>query len=199
MRPLLVLEDIAHPSRRLFTALGVEWWATRWAWAGPLFWLALGWGVAWGERMGQGDAVAWGGAQTLWAGAAYGALLWLTNLTHTLGHVVASLAVGTPMDAVVVTSTRDVTVYRGAKRTAPPGVRALRSLGGPLANVLVGVVTVGLEAGPPTPGGAADGTPWLLVFGVLNLCVAAWTLAPVPTLDGWIVWGWILRRVRRGP
>lgn len=191
MRPLLVLEDTTQPRRRLFTALGVEWWATRWAWAGPFFWLALGWAVAWAANPGA--------SQALPSGLACGALLWLANLTHTLGHVAASRAVGTPLDAVVITSTRDVTVYRGAKRTAPPGVRALRSLGGPLANALAGVVAVGLGAGPPTPGGAEAGTPWLLVFGVLNLGVAAWTLAPVPTLDGWIVWGWILRRVRRGP
>ncbi len=191
MRPLLVLEDTTQPRRRLFTALGVEWWATRWAWAGPLFWMTLGWAVAWAADPGR--------PQILLSGAACGALLWLANLTHTLGHVAASRAVGTPLDAVVITSTRDVTVYRGAKRTAPPGVRALRSLGGPLANALLGSAAVGFGAGSATRGAASGGAPWLLVFGVFNLCVAAWTLAPVPTLDGWIVWGWVLRRFRRGP
>lgn len=195
MRPLLVLEDAAHPRWKLFTFLGVEWWATRWAWAGPLFWVALGWLMAWAEPRGAGAGML---ARAV-TGAAYGVLLWLTNGIHTLGHMAASALAGTPMDAVVVTSTRDVTVYRGAKREVPERIRVARSLGGPVANVLAGGVALGvaahLAAGAP-PGGLAA---WLRIFGVLSLCIGAWTLAPVPTMDGWIVWRWIFRRGRRTP
>jgi len=35
------------------------------------------------------------------------------------------------------------------------------------------------------------------MLGVFNLCIAAWTLAPVPTMDGWIVWRWVFRRKAR--
>jgi len=188
MRPLLVLEDTTRPPWRLFSAFGVEWHATRWAWAAPVFWLALGWMVAWAESAARG---AVGGDSPVGppgvalAGLTYGVLLWLTNAVHTLGHVVASRVAGTSMDAVVLTSTRDVTVYRGAKRDVAEWIRVVRSLGGPLANALIGLAALAVAA------------PWLRMLGVFNLCIAAWTLAPVPTMDGWIVWRWVFRRKAR--
>jgi membrane-associated protease RseP (regulator of RpoE activity) len=33
--------------------------------------------------------------------------------------------------------------------------------------------------------------------GYLSLGVAVWTLMPVPTLDGWILWKAVLARFRR--
>ncbi|MHB1192912.1 MAG: hypothetical protein ACYC6F_07670 [Longimicrobiales bacterium] len=180
MRPLLVLEDTTRPRWRLFSLLGVEWWATGWAWAGPLFWIALGLAVAWGAETGTGsDALG-----RIALGTGFGALLWLACVVHTLGHVATSRLAGTPMDAVVLTSTRDVDVYRGANRSVAERVRVVRSMGGPLANAVVGGVA--LAAG-------------LRTFGVFNLCIAAWTLMPVPTMDGWIVWRWVFRRGRPTP
>jgi hypothetical protein len=205
VRPLLVLEETTGPSRRLFRAWGVEWRATRWAWAGPLFWVALGWLVAWAEAVGagadHGPGVP-GGLEPLGVlavGAAYGALLWLTNGVHTLGHVLAAGVAGTPMDAVLLTSTRDVMVFRGWKRGVAERIRVARSMGGPLANALVGGLALqaaralagGGPAGAAEPGAAAR---WLAICGVFNLAVAAWTLAPIPTLDGWIVWRWVFHR-----
>lgn len=197
MRPLLVLEDTTRPRRRLFTAMGVEWWATRWAWVGPLFWVTLGCVVAWAEGAvggtgAAGSAPSGAAAAEATKGVAYGLLLWLTNAVHTLGHVAASRMAGTPMDAVVITSTRDVTVYRGAKREVPEGIRVIRSMGGPLANALLALAAL---AGAAAISGSAGGfSPWLRMFGVFNLCVAAWTLSPVPTMDGWVVWRWVFRR-----
>ncbi|NJD19167.1 MAG: hypothetical protein FIA95_07790 [Gemmatimonadetes bacterium] len=185
MRPLLVLEDTTRPRWRLFSALGVEWWATRWAWAGPLFWVALGWMVA----------RAAGPSAPAGAGLAYGVLLWLSNAVHTLGHVAFARLAGTPMDAVVLTSTRDVTVYRGAKRNVPERTRVVRSLGGPAATAAIGCASLAAALGAAGSPGASDGPwGWLQMFGAFNLCVAAWTLAPVPTMDGWIVWRWVVRR-----
>jgi Zn-dependent protease len=86
---------------------------------------------------------------------------------------------------VVLTSTRDVTVYRGAKQEVAERIRVVRSLGGPLANALIGLAALAFAA------------PWPRMFGVFNLCIAAWTLAPVPTMDGWIVWRWAFRRKAR--
>jgi hypothetical protein len=183
MKPFLVLEDVSRPSRLLFSAWGVEWWATRWAWVGPLFWIALALPVAWAQDGG------------LLRGVAYGILLYLSNTIHTLGHFGAGTLAGARMDAVVLTSTRNVDVYRGAKRDVPTRVRVLRSLGGPAANALVGAAALGL-------GAAAEGAPevrgWLAVLGLFNLAIAAWTLLPVPTLDGWILWRALLYRRRGG-
>ena len=159
MKPLLVFEDTTRPRWRLWTALGVEWWATRWVWLSPLFWMALGCAVAWSDPAAAG-----------------------------------SLA-GSRMDAVVLTSTRDVNVYRGPKRKVAERIRVVRSLGGPLANAALGAVCLGAAFGladPSVTGPAPVG--WLRMFGVFNVCIAIWTLAPVPTMDGWIVWRWIFRR-----
>ena len=183
MKPLLVLEDTTRPSRRLFSVAGVDWWATRWAWVGPLFWIALGLPLAWAEG---------GGALR---GVGYGILLWLTNTIHTLGHIGAGALAGARMDAVVLTSTRDVDVYRGAKRDVPERVRVLRSLGGPAANAAVGAAALALRAmaeGMPGPAG------WLRAFGLFNAAVAIWTLMPVPTMDGWILWRALLYRRKGG-
>ncbi|HSW29115.1 MAG TPA: hypothetical protein VLH75_06400 [Longimicrobiales bacterium] len=189
MRPLLVLEDTTRPRWRLFSFFAVEWWATGWAWAGPLFWVALGWAVAGGADAGTGS----GALQRVAVGTVYGAFLWLANVVHTLGHVAAARVAGTPMDAVVVTSTRDVNVYRGAKREVGERSRVVRSMGGPLANAAVGAAAVAV-------GVQMDGVAgWLRTFGVFNLCIAVWTLMPVPTMDGWIVWRWVFSRGRRAP
>ncbi len=183
MRPLLVLEDTTRPRWRLFRALGVEWWATRWVWVSPLFWVGLGCGVAWGA------------ARLATTGLAYGLLLYLTNTAHTLGHIAAARLARTPMDAVVLTSTRDVNVYRGPKREVAERVRVVRSLGGPLANAALGAVCLGAALGFADPSVTAPASVgWLRMFGVFNVCIAAWTLTPVPTMDGWIVWRWIFRR-----
>ncbi len=189
MRPLLVLEDTTRPRWRLFSLLGAEWWATRWAWAGPLFWIALGWVVVWSADAGRGSEPL----HRIAVGTGCGALLWLTGVVHTLGHMAAARVAGTPMDAVVLTSTRDVNVYRGAKRSVPERVRVVRSMGGPLANAAVGAAA--MAVGVPMDGAVG----WLRIFGVFNLCIAAWTLLPVPTMDGWIVWRWVFSRGRRAP
>ena len=184
MRPLLVLEDTTRPRWRLFSLLGVEWWATRWAWAGPLFWVALGWMVDWADPTAAESGVP----NRMAAGTAYGGLLWLANVVHTLGHVAGARVAGTPMDAVVVTSTRDVNVYRGAKRDVAERIRVVRSMGGPLANALLGALALVAARGLAGVGDPAGGAaPWLRIFGAFSLCIAAWTLMPVPTMDGWIV------------
>jgi len=183
IKRLLVLEDVTRPSRLLFSAWGVEWWATRWAWVGPLFWTALGLLIAWAQGGG------------LLRGVAYGILLYLSNTIHTLGHIGAGAVAGARMDAVVLTSTRDVDVYRGAKRDVPTRVRVLRSLGGPAANALVGVTALGLGA---AAGEVSEVRAWLTASGLLNLAIAAWTLMPIPTMDGWILWRALLYRRRGG-
>jgi len=183
VKPLLVLEDVSHPSLRLFTGAGVEWWATRWAWAGPLFWIALGLPIAWTEG---------GGALR---GVGYGVLLWVANTVHTLGHIAAGALAGARMDAVVLTSTRDVDVYRGAKRDVPERVRVLRSLGGPAANAAVGVAALALAAMAPD---APEVAGWLRAFGLFNAAIAVWTAMPVPTMDGWILWRALLYRLKGG-
>jgi len=174
-RPFLVLENTDAGSRRdLFRLFGVTWAATRRAWLGPFFWLALGTVIAASQDRFESG---WGSVPR---GAGYGLLLIATNLVHTLGHVAAGRLAGSPMEANVLTSTRDVNVYRDPGASAPPGRRRMRSLGGPGANVAAGVAALAAAR--------AFGSRWALMFGVMNAAVALWTLLPIPTMDGWVVW-----------
>lgn len=182
MRPFLVLEDLERATpRKVFSLWGTEWLATSRAWLAPVLYGGMGVTMAWlaGARTIAG---------LVGVGLINAALLYLSNTLHTLGHIVAGSLVGTRMDANLLTATRDVNVYRGAKRNVSPRTRAVRSLGGPVANLLVG--------GPCLLVGQSS-AEWLAMAGVINVAVGLWTLMPVPTLDGWIVWGSLIRWMRR--
>jgi hypothetical protein len=182
-KPFLVFEDVAStPRRKVFTFLGVQWVATTYAWFGPLFFVLLGilasaladWELMLSDRLTRG--------------LGYGLFLYLSNTVHSLGHIVFGRLAGAPMNANLLTATRDVNLYEGDRRTVPDSVRVVRSLGGPVSNALLGTGALLL----------ADvlRSNWLQVCGYLSISVAVWTLMPVPTLDGWIVWKTLFRRFR---
>jgi hypothetical protein len=182
-RPLLVWEDTSPDSRKkLFRLFGVSWEATRYAWLSPLSWCALGVAVALAENAAHTTARV--GAH----GILYGVALLVTNVLHTVGHIAFARMAGAPMAANILTSTRDVNVYVQPGSSAPPTSRVVRALGGPVANLLVGAAAV--------LGSRFVVVRWLLLFGYFNLAIGAWTLAPVPSLDGWVLWT-AFRRARR--
>jgi Zn-dependent protease len=86
---------------------------------------------------------------------------------------------------VLVTSTRDVILYAQPGTAAPPRRRLLRALGGPLANLAAGCAL--LLAGGLMQASRAT------MAGLFNVCVGAWTLMPVPSLDGWVIWRALVR------
>jgi Zn-dependent protease len=175
-RPLLVFEDITTtPRRRIFRFLGVEIMATPYAWLSVPFFCFLGVLIAFGQRpetLGTG---------TITAGLEYGLLLYVTNVLHSLGHILAAKTVGAPMEVLLLTATRDVTLYRKAEPGPSKWMLMGRSLGGPAANMLIGFMALGIWYRFPAA--------WLLSFCVFNFAIAAWTLFPVPSMDGWVIWG----------
>ncbi len=182
-RSFLVAEDTSA-RRRLFRALGVTWLATRYAWLSPLFWGALGLAMAL-ARPTTRDA-----ADVLLTGVGYGAVLCAANIFHSLGHIVAGGAVGSPVEAVLLTSTRDVIVYRQPGDAAAARRRLGRALGGPAANFVVGCALV--------LGARWADLPSMAMAGYINVGIAMWTLVPVPSLDGWVIWGALTRSSGRG-
>lgn len=173
-QPLGVIEDIeTTPRRPLFETFGIPWEGTPLAWAAPLFYLPLGLAVALVDRRGKGR---FGRASI------YTALMVLTNYTHSLGHVISSKASGAPMDAVLVTATRHINLYHGEQAAYPKRVHVVRSLGGPLANLVMGLLML------PRPGWIARAFAWF------NLLSGIGALAPVETVDGGVIWremaGW---------
>lgn len=184
-RSLLVFEDIlTTPRRRLFTLRAVDVMATPYAWLSLPFFCALGVLVALARR--SGGALE----EQLLIGLGYGLLLCLTNVIHSLGHLIAGKLVGAPMDVLLLTATRDVTLYLKDQSRYSKWMFIGRSSGGPVINLLI--ATIGLGTRNMLNG------DWLTIFAYINLAIGIWTLCPVPTMDGWVIWGELFGFRRRG-
>jgi hypothetical protein len=102
-KPPIVAEEITV-RRSLFRVFGASWSATRYAWISPLSWASLGLAMAFASRREAGGTMA------LVAGLGCGGVLYAANIRHSVGHVIAGRLVGAPVEAVLLTSTRDVTI-----------------------------------------------------------------------------------------
>ncbi len=93
------------------------------------------------------------------------------------------------MQSLVMTSTVMVAGFED-DGPQPSAVHVGRSVGGPLLNLLAGLAASLVF-------GLAGGGFVLLFFAVVNLAFAAFTLLPIPTLDGAVIWrevrGWTPR------
>ena len=179
MRPLFVIEDIHSAGRAsLFTIAGIRIEATRYAWLAPITWMIIGLFIAALDRH-NGTLVSLVGRA-----AFYGAALYSSNLFHSLGHIVAGKMVHAPMDILLLTSTRDVTLYLAGPAAYPAKACIGRSLGGPIANLGVALLSFGIAV--------PLGAPWLQSFGTMNVALGLWTLCPIPTMDGWVIWRGLL-------
>ena len=175
-RPLLVFEDISHGSRRrLFTFAGVEIMATSRAWKSPLFFCVFGLSIAFAGHVGQSFA------SQLVYGIVYGLMLSACNTIHSLGHILSGKWAGAVMDTLLLTATRDVTLYTSDQSRHSKWTFIGRSLGGPASNLIIASIGYGLWK--------VTGVAWLLTFGAFNLAIGLWTLFPIPSMDGWVIWG----------
>jgi hypothetical protein len=180
-RPFLICEDLrTTPRRRLFTLFGVEWLATPYAWLSPPFFCLLGIAAA---LLGHRESSL---SARMLIGVGYGLMLYACNTIHSLGHILGGTLLGARMNALLLTATRDVNVYLGARAEVPLQIRMGRAASGPILNVLTGVGLI--------VAGRMLHTGWLAAFGCFNLGVGLWTLCPVPTMDGWVIWGGLLSR-----
>jgi Zn-dependent protease len=183
-RPLLVFEDIqTTPRRKLFLLLGTPWMATPYAWLSIPFWCLLG--ILTG-LLGERDVPTEG---RLLVGLGYGLLLALTNAIHSLGHVIASKLIGAPIGAILVTATRNINLHLTDQSRYPKGIHIRRALGGPLLNVALGFLCLEIAR-------LAE-NDWLAVFALFNVVIGVCTLLPIPSLDGWVIWGELLGFRRR--
>jgi hypothetical protein len=179
-RPLLVFENIeTTPRRKLFTLLGVDWLATPYAWLSPCFFCALGIVMAFISEPSRTLAIR------ILTGVVYGIMLYICNEAHSVGHVLAGRIVGVPMNANLLTATRDVNLYYGPRRAVPGRTRIGRSLGGPAANLFVGLLFLGLWA--------LLRVEWLLLFAYCNVGIGVFAFMPIPTVDGWVIWSELIK------
>ena len=159
--------------RRLFSLFGVRYVATRWAWLSPVMMLVVG-GVVTYASAGEESA----GVQAMRA-AVLGVLLLLGMVCHGAGHVISSRYIGAPMHSLILTATVPVTHFED-HRPQPRRVHVVRTLGGPMANLALAVasfVAWRLGAGMP-----------IAFFGIVNASIGLFTLLPLRTLDGAVLW-----------
>jgi len=149
---LFVAENIEQPApRRLFTILGAEYRVTYWSWLNlPLM---AGIGIVLALSFAPNGSVTW---QAL-VGLGYGLLIIVSSFLHGVGHVISSRLVGGPVTWLVATATVYVTQYHDVE-AQPRRVDVGRSLGGPVLNLILGVIAGGVYAlaGYPHSGRTSD-------------------------------------------
>lgn len=165
--------------RPLFRLFGVKWLARPNTWQAVLFYGFLGLLIA----IATGFGKPLGGL--LLDVLLFTPLLYSVTVVHLTGHLVTGALTRAPVDAVLLTAVWHRTLYRSSQQTYPHWARIYRTLGGPILNLVFGVVIIG----------------WWLLFsytwlGILawgNLLVGAATLLPFPNFDGGRVWRLLLR------
>lgn len=180
--PALVLENI-HTTRRtrLFWLLGIPVYATPLAWLNPallfvsslLLTFFLLPESALSDRLL--NALALG-------------LLGLSSLfTHSIGHIVSGKLAGAPMDYLLLTATRQITVYEGDQTQYAPWTHIIRALGGPLGNLVAALVGTLLTL-------LWGGNVLLLFWTLINTFGALGGLIPAESVDGGVLFKYMVRR-----
>lgn len=116
----------------------------------------------------------------------------ITTVLHALGHILSGKIVHSAMDELLIASTRDVNLYHGDQSLVPGHIHLVRSLGGPIFNLLIAGVCYAF-----TPM-IAHGFWSALVASIIstNLFFGIGSFLPIPSVDGKVIWREILRSIR---
>jgi len=95
------------------------------------------------------------------------------------------------MDELLITTTRDVNLYHGDQSAIPGHVHLVRSLGGPVFNLLIAGLCL-MSAPLVSPGLWSD-----LVASLIstNLFFGFGGFIPLPSVDGEVIWRELLRPI----
>ena len=115
----------------------------------------------------------------------------ITTCLHALGHILSGKLVNSAMDELLITATRDVNLYHGDQSMIPGHIHLIRSLGGPVFNLIVAGL---LSAFAPN---IAPGFWSGLVAGLIstNLFFGLGGFVPLPSVDGEVIWREVLRPI----
>jgi Zn-dependent protease len=116
----------------------------------------------------------------------------ITTVLHAFGHIISGKMVHSAMDELLITATRDVNLYHGDQRLIPSHVHLIRSLGGPVFNLIVAGLLSALSAG------VAPGFWSGLLASLIstNRFFGFGGFLPLPSVDGEVIWRELLRPIR---
>ncbi len=134
-----------------------------------------------------------GMAERLYQAMIFTLALEITTAIHAFGHILSGKIVHSPMDELVIASTRDVNLYHGDQSLVPGSVHLIRSLGGPILNLLAAAVFYALT--PIISGGFWSALLTSLLS--VNLFFGLGSFLPIPSVDGEVIWRELLRPLRK--
>jgi len=159
--------------RKLFTFWGVDYFATSYTWVNlPL--MAI-FGIVIALIFAPVDQLL----PQILVGIGYGLLIIISSFCHSIGHIISSRFVSAPVKFILVTATVNITHYEDDKEQ-PSRVHVGRSLGGPILNLLLGLIVIAIYM-------FAMPSHFLLFFGSANLIFATFSSLPIPTVDGAVI------------
>lgn len=119
----------------------------------------------------------------------------ITTVLHAFGHILSGKLVHSAMDELLITATRDVNLYHGDQGLVPGYVHLVRSVGGPIFNLLVAGLCSALVP-VIAPGFWSDLVASLVS---VNLIFGFGGFLPLPSVDGEVIWRELLRPMHDRP
>jgi hypothetical protein len=115
----------------------------------------------------------------------------ITTVLHAFGHILSGKMVNSAMNELLITATRDVNLYHGDQSLVPGYVHLVRSLGGPVFNLIVAGLLSFFVAGV-SPGFWSG-----LVASLIstNRFFGFGGFLPLPSVDGEVIWRELLRPI----
>jgi hypothetical protein len=117
----------------------------------------------------------------------------ITTVLHAFGHILSGKMVNSAMNELLITATRDVNLYHGDQSLVPGYVHLVRSLGGPVFNLIVAGLLSFFVAGVSS--GFWSGLVASLIS--TNRFFGFGGFLPLPSVDGEVIWREVIRLVRR--
>jgi hypothetical protein len=115
----------------------------------------------------------------------------ITPVLHAFWHILSGKMVNSAMDELLITATRDVNLYHGDQHTIPGYVHLVRSLGGPVFNLIVAGLLSFFVAGVSS--GFWSGLVASLIS--TNRFFGFGGFLPLPSVDGEVIWRELLRPI----
>jgi hypothetical protein len=177
------LAESGDSRRTIVTVLGIPLTAAAQSWQFVPPKLVIGIFIALVTR-GHEPVMTW----FVW-GLIYGALLLTVLALHILGHILSSKLVFPSMTEAHITPVLIQTLYQNDTPDIPVRTHLIRSIGGPVMNILVGIAALFVSR--------VSGSHAILAFSAADFAIAFLVLLPFPSVDGEVIWREIRRSVRQ--